>query len=436
MTTLNIVKSEEINEQTLPHFIIRSAVSLEDIKLEVLNIINNVKNHGDQALLEYTKKFDNVDLTLNQIKISKEEINTAYNLVKNELITALRIAKRNITKFHEAQLRKDWSMQVIKGVNAGQIYRPIESVGIYIPGGKAIYPSTVLMTAIPATIAGVKEIVLCSPPTSNNTIAPEILVAAKECNITNIFKIGGAQAIAAMAFGTNIIPKVLKIIGPGNKWINAAKQLLSNHVAIDTPAGPSEILIISDENSPLEYVLVDFISQIEHDPDNMGIIISLSDKLLDDIKNNIKSYIDQSERKEIINSALKNSLLIKARDIQEAIRISNLIAPEHLEIMVSNYREVMGKITNAGAIFLGPYSPVPLGDYSAGTNHVLPTGGNAMKYSGLNVDQFLKVIDVLECDEFGIRELSRSATTLADFEGLTYHKKAILERLKEKNKIN
>ncbi|MHA1763241.1 MAG: histidinol dehydrogenase [Promethearchaeota archaeon] len=432
MVNLRTLKSEEITEKTLSQYLPRSEQNYEEIKEDVLKIINQVRTFGDKAILEYTKKFDEVDLKPDQIKISMKEIQEASELVDKELLSALNYAKKNLLKFHQAQLRKDWFMEIAKGVRAGQIYRPLESVGIYIPGGKAIYPSTVLMTAIPALVAGVKNVILCSPPSFNGTIAPEILVAAKECNISNIYRIGGVQAIAAMALGTKTIPTVQKIIGPGNKWVNVAKQLLSNVVAIDTPAGPSEILIIADESTNIDYIVADFISQIEHGPDNIGILISLSEKLINDFKNEISTVMEQSERKEIIKTSIKNSVIIEAKNVEEAIRVTNLVAPEHLELLISNYDDVLDKIMNVGAVFLGPYSPVPLGDYSAGTNHVLPTGGNAKKYSGLNTFQFLKIIDVLECNETGLEELSHSAMKLAEFEGLPSHKEAILKRLKGK----
>ncbi|MHA1803133.1 MAG: histidinol dehydrogenase [Promethearchaeota archaeon] len=435
MDALQIISSEEIAEKTLTHYLPRIEQDFEDIKQDVINIINQVKTYGDKAVLEYTRKFDHVDLERAQIKISLKELQDVWESVDAQLFKAIQYAKENLLKFHRAQMKEDWTIEIVKGVKAGQIYRPLDSVGIYVPGGKAIYPSTVLMTAIPALVAGVKNVILCSPPSFHGTIAPEILATAKECNISQIYKIGGVQAIAAMAFGTETIPPVQKIIGPGNKWVNAAKQLLSNVVAIDTPAGPSEILIIADENANLDHVMIDFLSQIEHDPDNIGILISLSEKLTINFKNKISLVVEQSERKEIIKSSLKNSLIINAKNIEEAIRVANLIAPEHLELLIANYDAVLDKIMNAGAVFLGPYSPVPLGDYCAGTNHVLPTGGNAKKFSGLNTLQFLKIIDTLECNLTGLEELSHSAIKLAEFEGLSLHKEAILKRLKEKNKF-
>ncbi|MFO8018928.1 MAG: histidinol dehydrogenase [Promethearchaeia archaeon] len=430
MNIIRKIASTELTEQSISHLIPRSSLQLEDIKQDVLNIIGNVKKHGDSALVQFAKKFDNVELNKSEIQVPEEEINDAVEHVDKELLEALKHAKKNLIKFHKAQLKEEWQIHIEEGVNAGQIYRPLESAGLYVPGGRAIYPSTVLMAATPAYVAGVENLVICSPPQENKSIPPEILVAAKLFEIDKVYKCGGAQAIAAMAYGTDIIPKVDKIIGPGNKWVNAAKQLLSNIVAIDIPAGPSEILILADQSAPHEYVMVDFLSQIEHDPDNIGVIATTSDELLKFIENNLETYVRESERQEIIKKALDNSLLIKAKGHKELIRVANLIASEHLELMMEQPREVLKLINNAGAIFLGSFSPVSLGDYSAGTNHILPTGGNARRYSGLNTSEFMKTIDVLECTKDGLKTLKKSATKLAAFEKLFAHKKAIDERLK------
>jgi len=432
LVSLKIINSDEILEENISNYVPRTADQLDEIKDDVLHIINEVKLSGDKAILKFAKKFDGVELAQTEIQVTETEINDAYDQIDKKLLDALKYAKKNLIKFHRAQKREDWSIEIEKGVNAGQIYRPLESVGIYIPGGRAIYPSTVLMAITPAYVVGVKNIIICSPPQKDKKIAPEILVAAKEFEINKIYKVGGAQAIAAMAFGTEIIPKVQKIIGPGNKWVNVAKQLLSTIVAIDTPAGPSEILIIADNSSDFKLVILDFLSQIEHDPENIGILVSDSSELIEKVKNNIDSYVEKSERKNIIKEALNNnSLIIKAKNIDDCIRISNLIAPEHLEILTKNPKDLLKKIKNAAAIFLGSNSPVPLGDYSAGTNHILPTGGNAKMYSGLNIYDFLKIMDVLECDKEGLKVLSNSASTIAEFEGLFAHKKSIEERLKD-----
>ncbi|MHA2182581.1 MAG: histidinol dehydrogenase [Promethearchaeota archaeon] len=434
MTSIKEINSNQINEETLTKFIPRMTSQIESIQDSVTSIIIEVKENGDKAIIEFTKKFDNVELVTEQMKVTDKEIIEAYEKSDTELIKAIQYAKENLIKFHKAQVREDWQIEIEKGVIAGQIYRPIETLGIYIPGGRAIYPSSVLMIAAPAYVAGIKEIIMCTPPQQNSKIASAILVAANEFGINKIFKVGGAQAIAAMAYGTETIPKVQKVVGPGSIWVNVAKKLLSNIIAIDSPAGPSEILIICDESSNPNYVIVDLLSQIEHDPDNIGIIVSDSDFIINQIKNSIEEYVETSERKDTIMKALNNnSLIIKAEDIEDCIRISNLIAPEHLEILTKEPHKLLKSIINAGAIFLGPYSPVSLGDYCAGTNHVLPTGGSAKIYSGLNLYDFLKTIDVLNCEREGLIKLSSTAIKLSEFEGLFAHKRSVQERLKDKN---
>jgi len=407
---------------------------LDDIKVDVLRIIEEVKLSGDDALLQFSKEFDDIELDKANIKVSNEKIDEAYKKIDTNLLKSFRHAKKNLLKFHLAQKKEDWSIEIEKGVEAGQIYRPLETVGIYVPGGRAIYPSTVLMAATPAIVAGVKKIIICTPPQKNGYVAPEILVAANEFEIRDIYKASGAHAIAAMAFGTNTIPKVQKIVGPGNKWVNAAKQLLRNVIATDTPAGPSEILIIADKTANYEFVILDLLSQVEHDPDNIGILVTDSPTLIDKVQKNIKHFLESSVRKDIIENALKNnSLIIKATNLDDCIRISNIIAPEHLEVLIENPKDVLNKICNAGAIFLGPYTPVPLGDYCAGTNHILPTGGMAKKYSGLNIYDFVKIIDVLNCNKDGFKALSKTASIMAEFEEFYAHKKSIEERLKYNN---
>lgn len=434
MTLIKEIFSDQIKEETLTKYIPRTTTQIESIKDSVISIIHAVKERGDNAIIKFTKEFDNVELSTKQIQVTEKEFSEAYEKSDADLIKAIQYARKNLIKFHKAQVREDWFIEIEKGVTAGQIYRPLEVLGIYVPGGRVIYPSTVLMIAAPAYVAGIKEIIMCSPPQQDNKIASEILVAANEFGIKKIFKVGGAQAIAAMAYGTETVPKVQKVVGPGNIWVNAAKQLLSNVIAIDSPAGPSEILIICDESTNPNYVIVDLLSQVEHDPDNIGIIVTDSVDLINQIKNNIQEYVAKSKRRDVIEKALiNNSLIIKAEDTEDCIRISNLIAPEHLEILTKEPNEIIKKIVNAGAVFLGPFSPVSLGDYCAGTNHVLPTGGSAKIYSGLNLYDFLKTIDVLKCEREGLVKLSSTAIKLSEFEGLFSHKRSIEERLKDKN---
>ncbi|MFW9882275.1 MAG: histidinol dehydrogenase [Candidatus Thorarchaeota archaeon] len=434
MITLKVINSRQINEKTIYKYIPRLGTQLELIRDKVIEIIQKVKEKGDNALIEFTHKFDKVKLTNKEIQVSKDELFLAYEQIDPSLLQAIRHAKENLIIFNKAQKREDWTVEITKGITAGQVYRPLESIGIYVPGGKALYPSTVLMIAAPAYVAGTKEIIMCSPPQKNKNIAPEILVAANEFKIEKIFKVGGAQAIAAMAYGTKTIPKVHKVVGPGNIWVNTAKQILSSIIAIDAPTGPSEILIIADESANPNYVIADFISQIEHDPDNVGILVSDSENLINQIQISIEKYVSQSKRRDIIEKALKNnSIVIKTENLEDCIRISNLIAPEHLEILVENPNRLVEKIINAGAIFLGPFSPVTMGDYCAGTNHILPTGGSAKIYSGLNLFDFLKTIDILKCEKEGLEKLSKTAIKLAECEGLFAHKRSIEERLKDKD---
>jgi len=434
VTSIREINSDQINEETLAEYIPRITSQFDAIQDSIISIIQSVKERGDNAIVHFTEKFDNVALNFKEIQVTEEEISEAYDRTDADLIKAIQHAKANLIKFHKAQMREEWSIEIEKGVFAGQIYRPLDKLGIYIPGGRAIYPSTVLMIAAPAYVAGIKDIIMCSPPQNDKKIAPAILVAANEFQIEKIYKVGGAQAIAAMAYGTETIPKVQKVIGPGSIWVTAAKQQLSNIIAIDSPAGPSEILIIGDESTNPNYVIVDFLSQIEHDPDNIGIIVTYSEHLITQIKDSIEKFVVNSERRDIIEKSLtNNSLIIKAKNIDDCIRISNLIAPEHLEILTKEPKKLVKKVINAGAIFLGPYSPVPLGDYCAGTNHVLPTGGSAKTFSGLNLYDFLKTIEVLKCEKEGLENLSSTAIKLAEFEGLINHKRSIEERLKDKN---
>jgi histidinol dehydrogenase len=428
---IRIIESSDLKASNIDNFIARSSQQIEEIRSDVEKIIDEVKKNGDKALIKFTQTFDKVELKKDELLVTKEEINEAYEKVNQKLVDSLKLAIKNITKFQEAQRKDPWFLELYKGVKAGQIYRPIEKIGIYIPGGRAVYPSTVLMAACPAKVAKVNEIVICSPPNKEKKIDPSILIAANECGIDTIYKIGGVQAIAAMAYGTESVKRVYKIFGPGNKWVMAAKKKVSNDIAIDLIAGPSEILIIADESANYKYVIADLLSQVEHDPENIGIIITHSEKLIDQIQGKIGEYVQNYKRKNIISEALeKKGLIIKTSSLEESINLSNLIAPEHLELLVKNPQNFLEKILNAGAIFLGQYSPVPLGDYTAGTNHILPTGGTAKMYSGLNIFDFFKIIDVLECDINGIKYLAKPSGIIAEFEGLYGHKRAINLRLK------
>ncbi|MFX0010170.1 MAG: histidinol dehydrogenase [Candidatus Hermodarchaeota archaeon] len=379
---LQIVNSALITKENVNTIVPRVYDQSDNLKANVISIINSVKNEGDSALIRLTKQYDHVSLEKDEICTPETELKEAYNCIDAKFLDAITYAKQNILKFHNAQKREDWHIEIEPGVVAGQIYRPLDIIGVYVPGGKAIYPSTILMACIPAQIAGVKDIVITSPPQADKKIAPETLVAAQECGVEKIYKIGGAQAIAAMAYGTETFPKVDKIVGPGNKWVNLAKIQVSDVVAIDTPAGPSEILIIADETSNVDFLILDLFSQIEHDPENVGIIVSHSENLLNQIIANLSPFLESTVRKEIIKQVLiNNTFIILTRDLQDSIRVSNLIAPEHLELLIANPQNILSQIKHAGAVFIGNYSPVALGDYSAGTNHILPTAGSARRTS-------------------------------------------------------
>jgi histidinol dehydrogenase len=407
----------------------RGAITFEAIKNEVQDILENVKQKGDQALIQYEKKFDKVDISENDIRVTSEEIEDAYKQVSSDILEAIRQIIKNIAVFHEAQKRDLWFIETVKGVSVGQIMRPLERVGVYIPGGKALYPSTVLMTVVPAKIAGVKEVILCTPPRPDGSVHPVILVAAQEVGVDTIYKAGGVQAIGAMAFGTETIQAVNKIVGPGNKYVNAAKLIVSISVGIDLPAGPSEVLILADETSNPNYIAIDLLSQAEHDENTYCILIATSKKLVKAVEQALSKLTAEQPRKLIIEKALKdNGYIVVVENIAEAINLTNEIAPEHLELQIKGAESILPQINNAGAIFIGDNSPVPVGDYAAGSNHVLPTGGSAKIYSGLSIFSFMKLIDVTKCTLEGIKTLAPWIQALAEIEGLEAHNQAVQMR--------
>jgi histidinol dehydrogenase len=407
----------------------RGAITFEAIKNEVQDILENVKQKGDQALIQYEKKFDKVDISENDIRVTSEEIEDAYKQVSSDILEAIRQIIKNIAVFHEAQKRDLWFIETVKGVSVGQIMRPLERVGVYIPGGKALYPSTVLMTVVPAKIAGVKEVILCTPPRPDGSVHPVILVAAQEAGVDTIYKAGGVQAIGAMAFGTETIQAVNKIVGPGNKYVNAAKLIVSISVGIDLPAGPSEVLILADETSNPNYIAIDLLSQAEHDENTYCILIATSKKLVKAVEQALSKLTAEQPRKLIIEKALKdNGYIVVVENIAEAINLTNEIAPEHLELQIKGAESILPQINNAGAIFIGDNSPVPVGDYAAGSNHVLPTGGSAKTYSGLSIFSFMKLIDVTKCTLEGIKTLAPWIQALAEIEGLEAHNQAVQMR--------
>ncbi|MCX7884714.1 MAG: histidinol dehydrogenase [Caloramator sp.] len=403
---------------------------LNDIDKSVIKIINDVKEKGDEAILYYTECFDKVELK--EIKVKEEEIEEALEIVDGKFISIIEEAKKNIYDYHLKTFQSSWMIYKNDGIMLGQKITPIERVGIYVPGGKAAYPSTVLMNAVPAKIAGVKSIVLVSPPDEKGKINPYILAAAKICDIDEIYKIGGAQAIAALSYGTESIEPVNKITGPGNIFVARAKALVYGKVDIDMIAGPSEICIIADETANPKFVASDMLSQAEHDENAAAILITTSTKVAAEVIENIKIQKEILKRKSIIEKSIENMCLILISDnLKTAIDICNEIAPEHLELMVQNPFEMLPTIKNAGAIFLGKYSPEPLGDYFAGPNHTLPTSGTAKFSSSLSVESFMKKSSIIYYDENNLKIVKDKIIYFAEKEGLDGHANSIKVRFED-----
>lgn len=401
----------------------------ENVMKIVEDILQEVRKNGDKALTYYTRKFDCPNI--NEIKVSKEEIKEAYSKVDKDFIDALKTAKENIWDFHEKQKENSMIVPSKAGIMMGRIVRGIEKVGIYVPGGTAAYPSSVLMNAIPAKVAGVEKIIMTTPPMKDGFVNPNILVAADISGVDEIYKVGGAQAIGALAFGTETIDKVDKIVGPGNIFVAMAKKSVFGFVDIDMIAGPSEILVISDEKGNPEYIAADLMSQAEHDKLASAILVTTSKELATKVIKELKKQVERLERKEIILEALKNyGAIIITSNIKEAIEIGNTIAPEHLELMLENPFVYLGDVKNAGSVFLGYYAPEPLGDYMAGPNHVLPTSGTARFFSPLSVDDFIKKSSYLYYSEEALRGVKDKVVKLAETEGLTAHANSIKVRFK------
>ncbi|HMF32311.1 MAG TPA: histidinol dehydrogenase [Candidatus Lokiarchaeia archaeon] len=432
---MRVLDSSQITESSARELFRQGLENFAEVVSTVQSIVDDVKTRGDAALLEYTSKFDGVELTAGTLIVSPEEIDDAYTQVPASFVEALQHAKRNIAAFHEAQLRPEWQVETEPGVKVGQIWRPIESVGLYAPGGRAAYPSSVLMAAVPAKVAGVKTLVLATPPSRDGTVNPAILVAARESGVDIIVKAGGAQGIAALAYGTETVPRVQKIVGPGNKYVMAAKQLVSIVVAIDMPAGPSEILVIVDDQADPDLAVLDLFSQVEHDPDNLGILIVPSQEAANAYEQKIQEMLPDAPRNDIVEAALDaQGTIIICQSREEVVRVTNLIGPEHLEILTANPREIMNQVNNAGAIFLGTFSPVPIGDFSAGSNHILPTGGYSKQYSGVSAFDFVKLMDFVECNAEGLANCGPAAIEIAKFEGFGGHAATITTRLEKMNK--
>lgn len=423
------LKIDQLTQEQRKAIMERSMEDISSIHENVRKIVEDIRQRGDAVALEHYKKHKS-DITPADLEVTREEIDEAYKEIDPDVVDCLKVAAENIKKFHKAQLEREmWSIEVQPGILAGRITRPMDIVGCYIPGGTAAYPSSILMTVLPAKVAGVGEIVAVTPPLKGMKTNPAILVAADIAGCDRIFKVGGPWGVAGLAFGTETMPKVDKIVGPGNKYVTAAKMLVYGIVDIDSPAGPSEALILADETGDPEFIAIDFLSQIEHDPDSAAVLVTTSEDLAARVCEIITREFDAVERKEILESALsKHSCVLIARDMDQAIDFTNEYATEHLEIITRDPFITLNRIKHAGSIFMGPYAPVPVGDYASGTNHVLPTGQCARMFSGLSVDDFIKKPTFQYLSKEGLEGLKDVVITLAEAEGLPLHARAIKAR--------
>jgi histidinol dehydrogenase len=407
----------------------RADMEQKDVTRVVEEILHNIREKGDEALIGYTRKFDCPVMEKENLKVTEAEIKAAYGLADKEFIEALKEAKDNIADFHEKQKRNTWMTNKDKGIILGQTIRGLDKVGLYVPGGTAAYPSSVLMNAVPAKVAGVNQIVMVTPPGKDGSINPNILVAADIAGVDEIYKIGGAQAVGALSFGTETVPKVDKIVGPGNIYVAMAKRSVYGYVDIDMIAGPSEILVISDESGDPKFLAADIMSQCEHDVLASSVLLTTSLELAEKVKAEIERQIQYLSRRTIIEESLKNyCAIIVVEDIKEAVELANNIAPEHLELMVKDPFLMLGEIKNAGSVFLGDYSPEPLGDYFAGPNHVLPTSGTARFFSPLSVDDFIKKSSFIYYSREALEPVNKKIIKMAEVEGLTAHANSIRVR--------
>lgn len=433
MRTVRLTK--ESTKDILENLLKRSPNNYGKFEAAVADILANVKEKGDEALFSYTKEFDKVEVTPETIRVTEAEIEEAYKAVDASLLEVIRKALVNIRSYHEKQRQNSWFTSTENGTMLGQKVTPLNRVGVYVPGGKAVYPSSVLMNIVPAKVAGVPHIVMTTPPGKDGKVNPSTLVAAKEAGADEIYKVGGAQAIGALAYGTASIPKVDKIVGPGNIFVALAKKAVYGHVSIDSIAGPSEILVLADETANAHYVAADLLSQAEHDEMASAILITTSTELAQNVEKEIEGYLKVLSRKEIIEKSLENfGYILIAEDMDEAIEAANEIASEHMEIVTKNAFEVMMKVRNAGAIFIGEYSSEPLGDYFAGPNHVLPTNGTAKFFSALSVDDFIKKSSIVYYSRTALQEIHKDIIQFASSEQLTAHANSIAVRFEEENK--
>ena len=432
------MRIQKLNSDTkknlLEDLLKRSPNNYGQYEASVKEILDKVKEEKDAAVFAYTAKFDGAELTADTIEVTDAEIEKAYAQVDDTLLTVIRKAKDNIESYHAKQRQNSWFDSKPDGTILGQKITPLHRVGVYVPGGKAVYPSSVLMNVMPAKVAGVDEIIMVTPPGKNGKVSPNTLVAAKEAGVDKIYKVGGAQAIAALAYGTESIPKVDKIVGPGNIYVALAKKAVYGHVSIDSIAGPSEILVVADETANPRYVAADLLSQAEHDELASAILVTTSEKLAHEVSDQVDGFLKELSRAEIISKSLDNyGYILLADTMEDAIDAANEIASEHLEIVTKNPFDTMTRIKNAGAIFLGEYSSEPLGDYFAGPNHVLPTNGTAKFFSPLSVDDFIKKSSIISYSREALKEVHKDIEKFAESEHLTAHANSIRVRFEQED---
>lgn len=432
------MRIQKLNSDTkknlLEDLLKRSPNNYGQYEASVKEILDKVKEEKDAAVFAYTAKFDGAELTADTIEVTNAEIEEAYAQVDDTLLTVIRKAKDNIESYHAKQRQNSWFDSKPDGTILGQKITPLHRVGVYVPGGKAVYPSSVLMNVMPAKVAGVDEIIMVTPPGKNGKVSPNTLVAAKEAGVDKIYKVGGAQAIAALAYGTESIPKVDKIVGPGNIYVALAKKAVYGHVSIDSIAGPSEILVVADETANPRYVAADLLSQAEHDELASAILVTTSEKLAHEVSDQVDGFLKELSRAEIISKSLDNyGYILLADTMEDVIDVANEIASEHLEIQTKNPFEVMTKIRNAGAIFIGEYASEPLGDYFAGPNHILPTNGTAKFFSPLSVDDFIKKSSIISYSREALQKVHKDIESFAKAEQLTAHANSIHVRFEEED---
>ena len=427
-----VTLTKESTRDILGNLLKRSPNNYGKFESAVAEILAKVKSEGDEALFAYTKQFDKVAINKDTIRVTEEEIKEAYDTIDPALLDVIRKALVNIRTYHEKQIQNSWFTSTTNGTMLGQKVTPLNRVGVYVPGGKAVYPSSVLMNIVPAKVAGVPHIVMTTPPGKDGKVCASTLVAAREAGADEIYKVGGAQAVGALAYGTESIPKVDKIVGPGNIFVALAKKAVYGYVSIDSIAGPSEILVLADETANPRYVAADLLSQAEHDELACAILITTSREFADKVDQEVKDFVEVLSRKEIIQKSLDNfGYILIAEDMDEAIEAANEIAPEHMEIDTANPFEDMMKVKNAGAIFIGEYSSEPLGDYFAGPNHVLPTNGTAKFFSALSVDDFIKKSSIVYYSKAALRDIHKDIVQFATSEQLTAHANSIAVRFEE-----